>query len=78
MEKRKFWGAKSPDGIPAGFGVWVEKRVHTYTEAIHLSYEEVMSTAEFDSCGRVIHTGPGYRYETRKVEEWVVLDIGWW
>jgi len=78
MEKRKFWGAKSPDGIPAGFGVWVEKSVRTYEEAIHLSYEEVMSTAEFDSCGRVIHTGPGYRYETRKVEEWVVLDIGWW
>lgn len=78
MAKRKFWGEKNPDGIPAGFGVWVEQRTRTFTEAIHLSYEEVMSTAEFDSCGRVIHTGPAYRYVTKSIQEWVVLDIGWW
>ena len=78
MAKRKFWGEKAPDGTPAGFGVWVEHRVRTITDAIHLSYEEVMSTAEFDSCGRVIHTGPAYRYETREVKEWAVLEIGWW
>lgn len=78
MAKRKFWGEKAPDGTPDGFGVLVEKRVRRITDAIHLSYEEVMSTAEFDSCGRVIHTGPAYRYETREIEEWVVLEIGWW
>lgn len=78
MAKRKFWGEKAPDGTPAGFGVLVERNKRTITDAIHLSYEEVMSTAEFDSCGRVIHTGPAYRYETREVEEWVVLEIGWW
>ena len=78
MAKRKFWGEKAPDGTPAGFGVWVERYIRRITDAIHLSYEEVMSTAEFDSCGRVIHTGPAYRYVTREVEEWVVLDIGWW
>lgn len=78
MGKRKFWGQKGPDGAPCGFGVLVEYSKYTVTDVIHKSYEEVMSTAEFDSCGRVIHTGPAYNYVDRVVEEWVVKDIGWW
>ena len=78
MAKQKFWGAKSQDGTPNGFGVMVEHRIRTITETFQRSYEEVMRTAEFDSCGRVIHTISGYYTQDRQEEEWCVLEIGWW
>lgn len=44
------------------------------------SYEEVMATAEFDSCGRVIHTEHVGHYEDRTVhhEEWIKDNDGVW
>ncbi len=78
MAQQAFWGETTPDGTPNGFGVMVQHSIRTITETYHRSYEEVMSTAEFDSCGRVINTIPGYYTEDRKEEEWFVLEIGWW
>lgn len=41
-----------------------EKYWHRY------SYEQVMETAEFDSCGRVVSTGPSGEWRTSHVEEY--------
>ena len=44
------------------------------------SYEEVMATAEFDSCGRVIHVDNVGKYVPDKVtcERWYITDDGIW
>lgn len=44
------------------------------------SYEEVMATAEFDSCGRVVHVDNVGHYEDRSVchEKWTTDKDGFW
>ena len=44
------------------------------------SYEEVMATAQFDSCGRVIHVDNVGRYVKQKVEhdKWEKTQDGYW
>ena len=56
----------------------VERKRETYYH--RYSYEEVMSTAEFDSCGRVIHTGPGGEVRTIEKKEgtYIKEKDGWW
>lgn len=55
---------------------WKEKQTVTYQG----TYEEIMATAEFDSCGRVIHCEPVYH--TKEVEEtverWQIDNDGIW
>lgn len=55
---------------------WTEKQTVTYKG----TYEEVMATAEFDSCGRVIHCEPVIH--TKEVEEtkegWEITQDGIW
>ena len=52
-----------------GFMLRQETRVTKEQYFHHYSYEEVMATAEFDSCGRVIHTGPSGEVRTQEKRE---------
>lgn len=78
MEKFKYIGETSQDGKREGFGVLFEADHRTDSYTRHLSYEEVMRTAEFDSCGRVIHTGPAYETTYEEVDFYRVGFLGWW
>lgn len=55
---------------------WTEKRMVWQ----HGTYEEVMATAEFDSCGRVIHVDNVGKYvpDTVHLERWYITDDGVW
>lgn len=52
-----------------GFLLGLEDHSHTEQYFQRYSYEQVMSTAEFDSCGRVVHTGPSGEWKTELVED---------
>ena len=66
--------AKALDGY--GFIFSRNETVTTFTR--RKTYEEVMSTAEFDSCGRVIHTEGGMVTEKRTSVEWICEGAGYW
>ena len=42
------------------------------------TYEEVMSTAEFDSCGRVVHVEPVGKWVTGMTWRWQIEQNGLW
>jgi hypothetical protein len=52
-----------------GFMLTLEDHSHMEEYYYRYSYEQVMSTAEFDSCGRVVHTGPGGEWRKEYVED---------
>ena len=63
-----------------GFMLRIVVTTKTVNQFIHYTYEEVMSTAEFDCCGRVISTGPEGHVETyeKKEESFVKEQDGQW
>ena len=69
-------GQASGRGFVLTYKQWTEKETYT----VRGTYEEVMATAEFDSCGRVIHCDPVYHTrETEKtMEDWHISDDGLW
>ena len=66
--------AKALDGY--GFIFSRNETVTTFTR--RKTYEEVMSTAEFDSCGRVIHTEGGMVTKRYTSVEWICEGAGYW
>lgn len=75
MDKHLFYAGELRQGKRHGRGFMLrledrsrdEKYWHRY------SYEQVMSTAEFDSCGRVVSTGPSGEWRTDHVEEFAFV-----
>ena len=66
--------AKALDGY--GFIFSRNETVTTFTR--RKTYEEVMSTAEFDSCGRVIHAEGGMVTKRYTSVEWICEGAGYW
>lgn len=66
------------NGTPNGYGFGFRKKVTVKTWTRRPTYEEVMSTAEFDSCGRVIYCDGSMVTEHRDIVEWVNEGIGLW
>jgi len=66
--------AKALDGY--GFIFSRNETVTTFTR--RKTYEEVMSTAEFDSCGRVIYAEGGMVTEKHTFVEWICEGAGYW
>lgn len=56
-----------------GFMLRLEDRSRDERYWQRYSYEQVMQTAEFDSCGRVISTGSSGEWKTRHVEEFTFV-----
>ena len=56
-----------------GFMLQLEDRSRDERYWYRYSYEQVMRTAEFDSCGRVVHTGPSGEWRTGHVEEYTFV-----
>ena len=65
-------------GVLNGYGFVFRKKVTEETYTRRPTYEEVMSTAEFDSCGRVIYCDGSMRTEVRRNVEWIKEGIGLW
>lgn len=65
-------------GVLNGYGFVFRKKVTEETYTRRPTYEEVMSTAEFDSCGRVIYCDGSMRTEVRRNVEWLKEGIGLW
>lgn len=63
-----------------GYVVFHEVTKKKVRRFVHYTYEQVMSTAEFDSCGRVIHTGPAGHMidDVETTERWVKQQDGFW
>lgn len=58
-------------GRRQGRGFMLRLKDYSRTERYYhrFSYEQVMRTADFDSCGRVTHTGPGGEWRTERIED---------
>ena len=71
MENDQLYVGEFQQGRRHGRGFMLRLEDHSHTEQYfqHYSYEQVMSTAEFDSCGRVVHTGPSGEWKTEHVED---------
>ena len=69
-------GWKHGRGFMLHFEKWSEKRM-VWQKG---TYEEIMSTAEFDSCGRVIHVDNVGKYVPQEVncERWYLTEDGMW
>ena len=66
------------NGVREGRGFVLTRKEYTKTLTRKRTYEEVMETAEFDSCGRVIHCEGGpISYEVKE-EQWVMESDGIW
>ena len=65
-------------GVLNGYGFAFRKKVTEETYTRRPTYEEVMSTAEFDGCGRVIWCDGSMRTVVRQNVEWVKEGIGLW
>ena len=69
-------GWKHGRGFLVHFEKWTEKR-KVWKKG---TYEEIMATAEFDSCGRVIHVDNVGKYieDDVKCERWYLTEDGIW
>ena len=66
------------EGVLNGYGFAFVKREWDEEITRKRTYEEVMETAEFDSCGRVISCGsPMTTYKEHRVD-WLPIGIGLW
>ena len=65
-----FYVGEFRDGKRCGRGFLLTHEQWSAVEPVWVngSYEEVMATAEFDSCGRVIHTDRVGHYENRNIQ----------
>ena len=63
-------------GFILAYKEWTEKTTVTYQG----TYEEVMATAEFDSCGRVVHCDPVVHTKEvdQTIEQWHIERDGKW
>lgn len=63
-----------------GFMLTYKKWQEKHKETVQGTYEEVMETAVFDDCGRVIHCDPVYHTVefTEDKERWQIIDDGIW
>lgn len=61
-----------------GYGFIFSRNETVTTFTRRKTYEEVMSTAEFDSCGRVIHTEGGMVTKRYTSVEWICEGAGYW
>ena len=77
-----FYVGEFRDGKRCGRGFLLTHEQWSAVEPVWVngSYEEVMATAEFDSCGRVIHTDRVGHYENRNIqhEAWKKESDGVW
>ena len=82
LDKDHFYVGEFKQGKRHGRGFIIYHEVYSRKEQVWVSgsYEEVMATAEFDSCGRVIHTDVVGHNEMRMVtnENWNKLQDGIW
>lgn len=82
IDKDHFYVGEFKQGKRHGRGFIIYHEVYSRKEQVWVSgsYEEVMATAEFDSCGRVIHTDVVGHNEMRMVtnENWNKLQDGIW
>ncbi|MBO4605341.1 MAG: hypothetical protein J5667_02215 [Bacteroidales bacterium] len=66
------------DGVLNGYGFAFIKKTWEETITRKKTYEEVMETAEFDSCGRVIYCDGSPLTYTEKREDWILMGAGLW
>ena len=66
------------DGVLHGYGFAFVRTVKEYTETRKRTYEEVMETAEFDSCGRPIHYESGPITVRKRKVDWISMGTGLW
>ena len=82
IDKDHFYVGEFKQGKRHGRGFIIYHEVYSRKEQVWVSgsYEEVMATAEFDSCGRVVHCNPVGRYVLQTVthENWNKLQDGIW
>ena len=82
IDKDHFYVGEFKQGKRHGRGFIIYHEVYSRKEQVWVSgsYEEVMATAEFDSCGRVVHCDPVGRYVLQTVthENWNKLQDGIW
>lgn len=82
IDKDHFYVGEFKQGKRHGRGFIIYHEVFSRKENVWVSgsYEEVMATAQFDSCGRVIHCDPVGRYVPQTVthENWNKLQDGIW
>ena len=82
LKKNTYYVGEFQNGQAYGRGFllkhkkWTELKKYT----VQGTYEEVMATAEFDSCGRVIHCEPVYHTKEVKetMESMTMSDDGMW
>lgn len=82
LDDSHYYAGEFRKGKRHGRGFIIHHEVTEKQEKVWVngSYEEVMATAHFDSCGRVIHTDKVGHEETRMVrrEKWVKEQDGMW
>ena len=82
IDKDHFYAGEFKQGKRHGRGFIIYHEVYSRKENVWVrgSYEEVMATAEFDSCGRVIHTDRVGHYvqDTVSYWSWNKLQDGIW
>lgn len=66
------------DGVRDGRGFILTRKEFYKTITRERTYEEVMETAEFDSCGRVIHCEGGPISYNVRDENWIMESDGIW
>lgn len=75
---KSFGAGYMVDGVLNGYAFALFETVKEYEYTRRPTYEEVMSTAEFDSCGRVIYCDGSMITERRKEIRWLSAGTGLW